>query len=79
MTSAEHAARALDQVRAALPDSTPEQRAQLLEDITRAVYDQVKFKAAGGEGLDGRDGPERRSLAQVVDATINHTHEWRAR
>lgn len=25
-----------------------------------------------GEGLDGRDGPERRSMGHIVDAAENH-------
>lgn len=56
----------------ALPDSTPQQRAQLLEEISFAVYDHVKFHAPEGEGLDGRDGPERRSLGLVVDRAREH-------
>lgn len=28
-----------------------------------------------GAGLDGRDGPERMSLAAVVDAAQDHHHE----
>ncbi|EBG3215788.1 hypothetical protein FIS27_17870 [Salmonella enterica subsp. enterica] len=32
------------------------------------IYDFVKFNRPEGEGLDGRDGPERQSLAKVVDA-----------
>lgn len=58
---------ALTYLRDALPSSTPQQRAKLLEQISLAVYDYVKFHAPEGEGLDGRDGPERRSLGLVVD------------
>ncbi|PNN15919.1 hypothetical protein AL526_004580, partial [Citrobacter koseri] len=32
----------------------------------------VKMERPEGEGLDGRDGPERRSMGKIVDAAENH-------
>lgn len=69
--------RALDMVREALPGTTPEQRALMVEELSRVVYDHVKRHAPGGEGLDGMDGPERRSLGRWVDAAIKHHFDWK--
>lgn len=54
-------------------------RAQLLEDLTRAVYEAVKFDHPEGGGFDGRDGPERTALARVLDAAIEHHSQQSAR
>lgn len=59
-------------VAAALPGSTPLERAELAAALMRAVYDHVKFRQPEGQGLDGREGPERRALAAVVDAAETH-------
>lgn len=48
------------------------ERAKLTESMVRTVYDFVKFQRPEGEGLDGRDGNERQSLAKVVDEAIEH-------
>lgn len=53
---------------------TPERRAELLLEVTQGIYDSVKLDNPEGGGLDGRDGPERMSLAAVVDAAQNHHH-----
>lgn len=45
-------------------------RAQILYDIIRVAYDRTKFVEAEDEGLDGRDGPERQALGEVVDAAL---------
>lgn len=49
-------------------------RAALLEQIVREFYNYVKFEQPEGEGLDLRDGPERQSLAKVLDAAIDHSY-----
>lgn len=53
------------------------ERANLLEDVVRAFYDHAKFRAPGGEGLDGRDGPECRAIGHVVDAARDWVDEAR--
>lgn len=62
----------VDNLRDTLPGTTPQQRAQLLEALSLAIYDHVKFHAPEGGGLDGHDGPERRSLGLVVDRAREH-------
>ncbi len=42
-------------------------RAELLERCVETIYKFVKFERPEGEGLDGRDGPERQALAKLVD------------
>lgn len=54
---------------------SPERRADLLLEITQGIYNAVKLDNPEGGGLDGRDGPERMSLAAVVDAAQDHHHE----
>lgn len=54
------------------PTLTGPQRARLVEDVVRAVYDYVKLHDPEGEGLDGRNGPERRGLGQLVDQVTAH-------
>ncbi|MDN5585209.1 MAG: hypothetical protein L0G69_01450 [Brevibacterium sp.] len=54
---------------------TPECRADLLLEVTQGIYNAVKLDNPEGGGLDGRDGPERMSLAAVVDAAQDHHHE----
>lgn len=51
---------------------SPEARAEFVRDLIRVVYDFVKFERSEGGGLDGRDGPERQGLADVLDAAENH-------
>lgn len=63
---------AIAAVRTALEGSTVEERAALVEEVTRTLYDWSKFQAPGGEGLDGRDGPERTSLGRVLTEAIRH-------
>lgn len=74
---------ALDNLRAAmqaaLDDSDVDDRAKLLELTNRMIMDQVKFRAPGGEGLDGADGPERRGLNPVLNAVLEYVDEHRAR
>lgn len=62
----------VDGVNRALPGSSPAQRAALLVELTRAVYDYVKFREPEGGGLDGREGFERAGLGRVVDAAEYH-------
>ena len=54
---------------------TPERRADLLLEVAQGVYNAVKVDNPEGGGPDGRDGPERMSLAAVVDAAQDHHHE----
>lgn len=51
---------------------SPQGRAELLREIIKDVYNFAKFERPGGEGLDGRNGPERESLASIVDAAEDH-------
>lgn len=53
-------------------NDNPIARAELTRFLVKTVYDFVKFNRPEGEGLDGRDGPERRSLADIVDAAEDH-------
>lgn len=53
-------------------NDNPIARAELARSLVKKVYDFVKFNRPEGEGLDGRDGPERQSLAEIVDATEEH-------
>lgn len=53
-------------------NDNPVARAELARTLVKKVYDFVKFNRPEGEGLDGRDGPERQSLAEIVDATEEH-------
>lgn len=66
---------ALAAVREALHGSDENDRAELLEEVARAVYTWTKTRAPGGEGLDGLDGPERRSVGQVMTEAIRHHDE----
>lgn len=54
---------------------TPHGRADLLLDVTEAIYNAVKHDHPEGGGLDGRDGPERQSLGRIVDAAWEHHDE----
>lgn len=56
----------------------PLARADIARFLVKTVYDFVKFNRPEGEGLDGRDGPERRSLANIVDAAEDHYSEMLA-
>jgi len=47
-------------------------RAELAEFFVETIYKFVKFNRSEGEGLDGRDGPERQGLGEVLDAAKNH-------
>ncbi len=60
--------------------STPQERADYLKQLAYLFYDHTKFRALGGEGGDGRDGPERRSVGLVINAVEEHwmaaRHHW---
>ncbi|EDV0264107.1 hypothetical protein YM80_004817 [Salmonella enterica subsp. salamae] len=53
-------------------NDNPVARAELTRSLVKTIYDFVKFNRPEGEGLDGRDGPERQSLAKVLDAAEDH-------
>lgn len=53
-------------------------RAMLAVECVRGIYDAVKFDNPEGEGLDGRDGPERRGLGRLCDAAIGYTRDMAA-
>lgn len=53
-------------------NDNPVTRAEIARDLVKAIYDFVKFHRSEGGGLDGRDGPERQSLADLVDAAEDH-------
>lgn len=68
----------LDAVRIALPSTTALSRAELLDEITMAVYDWVKANVSTGArpgAFDDRDTPEREALALLVDGTTNYRDE----
>lgn len=67
--------KAVAAAREAMNGSTEESRAELIEEVARIVQGHAKFKAPGGEGLDGRDGAERRSLGRVLTEAIRHHDE----
>lgn len=50
----------------------PIARADLLRNFVKDVYDFVKKNRPEGEGLDGKDGPERRSLGKILDEAEDH-------
>ncbi|MGX2951543.1 hypothetical protein ACWIUA_11720 [Ursidibacter sp. B-7004-1] len=57
------------------PDhDSAEARAKLVEEAIQTVYDFVKHKRPGGEGLDGK---ERQGLAKVLDEAINYKYTTR--
>lgn len=64
--------RVLAALRSALDDTTALERAALLQGCVQIVYDHVKFGSPEGGGLDGRDGPERTGLAEILDAAKNY-------
>lgn len=66
-------------VRESLEDSTPLERAEFAAALVRSVYDHVKFSSPEGWGIDGRDGPERNGLADVLNAAQNYYDELRIR
>lgn len=55
-------------------NDSAEARAELVRVLVKKFYDFVKFERPEGEGLDGRDGYERRSLAKIVDAAEEHCY-----
>lgn len=50
-------------------DTTPRDRAEFLYDLTREVYDHVKFDIHGANA----DTPERGRIGQIVDAALPPT------
>lgn len=57
---------------------TAKERADLLVEVIQAVYDDVKFRHPEGEGLDGRDGPQRVGIGVILDAAKDYQVEaWR--
>lgn len=52
--------------------TTATERAALLDELVRQVYDFVKREVDEGIGLDGHDGPERHGLGTVTSAAIDH-------
>lgn len=53
-------------------NDNPSSRAELAEFCIETIYKFVKFNRSEGEGLDGRDGPERQGLGIVLDAAKDH-------
>lgn len=51
---------------------TAKERADLLVEVIQAVYDDVKFRHPEGEGLDGRDGPQREGIGVVLGAAKDY-------
>ena len=54
---------------------TAKERADLLVEVIQTVYDDVKFRHPEGEGLDGRDGPQRRGIGVILDAAKDYQVE----
>lgn len=59
--------RAIGAVRAALGTSDQLERAQLLTQLTRTIYDHAKFTRG-----DDRETPERDRLGRIVDAVLTY-------
>ena len=59
-----------EQIRNELKERDRAGRACYLDEIFEVFYRYSKFDQPGGEGLDGRDGPERRALAKIRDLVI---------
>lgn len=55
------------QVRALAAQSTEIETAEGLREVIHELYDMTKFDRPGGEGLDGKDGPERRGIGYILD------------
>lgn len=62
----------LEQKLNSVENDTPVERAEVARFLIKTVYNFVKMNRPEGEGLDGRDGPERRSMGKIVDAAENH-------
>ncbi|WP_116115778.1 hypothetical protein [Austwickia chelonae] len=62
----------ISQLKALLDGTSEAERANLAYDLLGEIYDHAKFKAPGGEGDDGRDGPERRGLGAARDLLRTH-------
>lgn len=57
---------------------TAKERADLLVEVIQAVYDDVKFRHPEGEGLDGRDGPQRAGIGVILGAAKDYQLKvWR--
>lgn len=63
----------VEATRTAATAMTPWERAELVEQLVRAVHDEVKFHVPGGA-----DGEERIGLASVLDAAVANLDEHRA-
>ncbi|MGP5700888.1 hypothetical protein ACTXPA_18475 [Glutamicibacter arilaitensis] len=66
------------QLRGELASLTPSERADLLQETVNTFYDGAKFDYPGGEGLDGKDGPERRGIGEVLNAAVDYADDARA-
>ncbi|MGW5165430.1 hypothetical protein ACWEOD_10130 [Micrococcus luteus] len=55
------------QMRALAAQSTEIETAEGLREVIHELYDMTKFDRPGGEGLDGKDGPERRGIGYILD------------
>lgn len=51
---------------------TAKERADLLVEVAQLIYDDVKFRHPEGEGLDGRDGPQREGIGVVLGAAKDY-------
>ena len=51
---------------------TAKERANLLVEVAQLIYDDVKFRHPEGEGLDGRDGPQRAGIGVVLGAAKDY-------
>lgn len=60
------------QLRTMLNDTTRMDRAGLVEDLVHTIYTYAKIHAPSGQGLDGREAPERDGLAEVLTAAGSH-------
>lgn len=55
------------QARSLAAQSTELETAAGLRELLNQVYNLTKFDRPGGEGLDGKDGPERRGIGYMLD------------
>ncbi|ELY3758402.1 hypothetical protein [Cronobacter turicensis] len=72
MTKLYELKRSLDEALKSTEFDSPQGRAELIEFCVENIYKFVKFERPEGEGLDGRDGPERQTIGELVDAVKDY-------
>lgn len=68
----------LQQLRTEIAPLTILQRAELLQDLVNAFYEGSKFDYPGGEGLNGKNGPEREGIGEILNAATAYADSSRS-